>query len=136
MQRIVSVLLVSLLLIGCSSARLRHSIPFAVTEASYYTWFVSEAEKGTMVMVSLSDVRDGVMFDSLVFRAMKMPVVTETIGDSVVVKAVLSGIESAVENRALPDGGLNRLVYTWKGKRHSYEIEEFTREDSRYLIRE
>ncbi len=72
---------------------------------------------GTQVTINLSDVRDGVMFDSLVFRTMKIPVVTETSGDSVLVKAVLPGNESVLEGRAMPDSGLNRLIYTWKGER-------------------
>ena len=86
--------------------------------------------------INLRDVREGVLFDSLVFRTMKIPVVTERSGDSVLVKAVLPGNESVLESRALPDSGLNRLIYTWKGERLFYEIEEFKREDSQYLKRE
>ncbi|MDZ7635789.1 MAG: hypothetical protein U5L72_15690 [Bacteroidales bacterium] len=114
----------------------RQTNPFTLTAASYYSWFVDETENGTQVLINLRDVRDGVMFDSLVFRTMKIPVVTETSGDSVVVKAVLPGNQSVLESRALPDSGLSRLIYSWKGERRFYEIEEFTREDSKYLKRE
>ena len=136
MQKSILFLLISLFIISCSSMRTRQSNPFTVTAASYSSWFVNETEKGTQVTINLSDVRDGVIFDSLVFRTMKIPVVTERSGDSTVVKAVLSGNESVLENRALLGNGLDRLIYTWKGERLSYEIKEYTREDSKYLRRE
>jgi len=136
MERSIIVFLMSLFLVCCSSVRTRNSIPFSLTEASYHNWFVSETEKGTRVTVSLRDVKDGVVFDSLVFRTMKIPVITEKFGDSLLVKAVLSGNESVLESRAVSDDGVNRLVYTWKGKRLYYEIDEFVREDSQYLKRE
>jgi hypothetical protein len=112
--------------------KISHSYPFTVTEATYYSWFASETERGTQIKINLKNVRDDVKFDSLVFRTMKMPVTTETKDDTVVVKAVLPGIESVLENRAVADSGLNRLIYTWKGERSSYEIKEFTRKDSKY----
>jgi len=136
MQKSFLFILISLFIISCSSMRTRQSNPFTVTAASYSSWFVNETERGTEVTINLRDVRDGVMFDSLVFRTMKIPVVTERSGDSIVVKAVLSGNESVLEGRAMPDSGLNRLIYTWKGEKLFYEIEEFTREDSKYLKRE
>jgi uncharacterized protein YceK len=136
MKRSIIVFVMSLFIVCCGSVRTRDSIPFTVREASYYTWFVNETERGTQVVISLRDVKNGVVFDSLVFRTIKIPVVTEKSGDSLLVKAVISGTESVVESRALPGSGLNRLIYTWKGKRLSYEIDEFTREDSQYLKRE
>lgn len=136
MHKSIPLFFVIIFFMGCSSMKTGHSIPFSVAEASYYTWFVNETERGTEVTINLMDVRDGVIFDSLVFRTVKIPVVTEANGDTVLVKAVLPGNESVLENRALPDSGLNRLIYTWKGKRLFYEIEEFTREDSQYLKQE
>jgi len=136
MQKRILVILICMFFISCGSMKNRQSNPFTVTAASYYSWFVNETERGIQVTINLRDVRDDVMFDSLVFRTMKIPVVTETSGDSVLVKAVLPGNESVLESRALPGSGLNRLIYTWKGEKLFYEIEEFTREDSKYLKRE
>jgi hypothetical protein len=124
-----------LLFISCNTLKISHSYPFTVTEASYYSWFVNEKERGIQVTISLNDIREGVSFDSLVFRAMKIPVTTETKDDNVFVKAVLPGNESVLENRVVPDSGLNRLIYTWKGERSFYGIEKLTRKDSKYLKR-
>jgi len=136
MHKSIPLLFVILLFMGCGSMKTRHSNPFTVAEASYSSWFVDETERGTRFTIILRDVRDGVMFDSLVFRSVRMPVVTEAKGDTVIVKAVMPGNESVLESRAVPDAGPDRLIYTWKGKLLFYEIEEFTREDSQYLKRD
>ncbi len=136
MQKSIHIFAVCLLFISCNTVKISHSYPFTVTEATYYSWFASETERGTRIKISLKDVSDGVIFDSLVFRTMKIPVITETKDDIVLVTAVLPGNESVLENRAVTDSGLNRLIYTWKGERSFYEIRKFTREDSKYLKRE
>ena len=136
MQKSIHIFAVCLLFISCNTVKISHSYPFTVTEATYYSWFASETERGTRIKINLKDVRDGVKFDSLVFRTMKIPVITETKDDIVLVTAVLPGNESVLENRAVTDSGLNRLIYTWKGERSFYEIRKFTREDSKYLKRD
>ena len=136
MQKSIYILAVCLLFISCNSMKTSHSYPFTVTKASYYSWFVNEMERGTLVTINMEDVKNGVVFDSLIFRTMKIPVITETDDDTVLVKAVLPGIESILENRAEPDSGFNRLIYTWKGEKSFYKIEEFTREETKYLKRQ
>ena len=136
MQKSIRIFTVCLLLISCNTVKISHSYPFTVTDAVYYSWFANETERGTRIKINLKDVRDGVIFDSLVFRTMKIPVITETKDDIVLITAVLPGNESVLENRAVADSGLNRLIYTWKGERSFYEIRKFTREDSKYLKRD
>ncbi len=136
MQKSIHIFAVCLLFISCNTVKISNSYPFTVTEAIYYSWFANETERGTRIKINLKDVSDGVIFDSLVFRTMKIPVITETKDDIVLVTAVLPGNESVMENRAVTDSGLNRLIYTWKGERSFYEIRKFTREDSKYLKRE
>jgi len=136
MQKSIHIFAVCLLFISCNTVKISNSCPFTVTEAIYYSWFANETERGTRIKINLKDVRDGVIFDSLVFRTMKIPVITETKDDIVLVTAVLPGNESVLENVAVTDSGLNRLIYTWKGERSFYEIRKFTREDSKYLKRE
>lgn len=136
MKKCIHIFTVCLLLISCNSVKTSHSYPFTVTEASYYSWFANERERGIQVTISLNNVREGVIFDSLVFRTMKIPVTTETNDGNVLVKAVFPGNESVLENLAVPDSSFNRLIYTCKGERLFYEIGKLIRQDSRYLKRE
>jgi len=136
MKKGVNVFAALLLFLSCNSLKTSHSYPFTVTEASYYSWFANATERGTQVTIILSDVRNGVIFDSLVFRALKIPVIPETNYGNVIVKAVFPGNESVLENKAVSDSALNRLIYTWKGERSFYDIGKLTRLESKYLKRE
>ncbi len=96
---------------------------FKINQAYYQPWIVSEDEKGTDIIVELSDVEEAVDFDSIVFRGVRMKAFAEQKERTVELKSILPAGKSRIidlENHVvnLPD----QLIYHFQGKRVSYPL--------------
>jgi len=109
-----------------------HHDLFKVNEAYYQSWVVSENDKGTDILLTLNKVEDGVKFDSIIFRGVRLVVFVTKNKNEVSIKSILpSGIprlklENEVVN--LPD----QLIYQFNGIRKTYLLKSIKRKNTRF----
>jgi hypothetical protein len=117
---------------SCQALRQNNEAPFRVKDALYYSWFVNEKERGTNVEITLSNLKGTLQFEAVVFRNMKIPVATIISSDSVILKGVLTGPESVLEDRSELSTGQDRLLYILDGDTASVNI-DFRRTEMKYF---
>lgn len=121
-----------LLQTSCGMLRPYHTTLFQVKEAYYQSWFKNDHEKGTNVFLELTDVQQGITFDSIVFRGNMIPLErTEEDHVTKLSAALLSGVPRILNNTK-PDSGPDRLIYRYMGKRCSYML-TLERKDAKYF---
>jgi len=113
----------ALALFSCQALRHNNPAPFKVMDALYYSWFVTENERGTNVELTLTNLRGTLQFEAIVFRNMKIPLVTIISEDSVVLKGVLPGPESILPDRTELSTGPDRLLFNHNGDSTSVNID-------------
>lgn len=122
-----------LMLCACSVVSKNGNSLFKIKDAYYQSWMVNENEKGTTIIVELSNVKSGVEFDSLVFRGNRLSVATNIDGDKLILTSILNvGIERLIVDKKpvnLPD----QLIYRSNDKKYSNPIPFFKRKETRYL---
>jgi len=111
-------------LMDCSSMRNHNSEPFNIKEAYYQSWVVSDDEKGTDIVLAMNNVKQGVEFDSIVFRGVRMRAFVTKNNKDVNIKSILpsgsSRIKLDIKVVNLPD----QLIYHYRGERKSYSLKE------------
>ena len=117
---------------SCQAIRHNNEAPFRVKDALYYSWFVNEKERGTNVVITLSNLKGTLQFEAVVFRNMKIPVATIISSDSVILKGVLTGPESVLEDRSELSTGQDRLLYILDGDTASVNM-DFRRTEMKYF---
>jgi len=117
---------------SCQALRHNNEAPFRVKNALYYSWFVNEKERGTNVEITLSNLKGTLQFEAVVFRNMKIPVATIISSDSVILKGVLTGPESVLEDRSELSPGQDRLLYILDGDTASVNV-DLRRTDMKYF---
>jgi len=133
MVRIAAFFLVVGCLLQTSCGILRpHQALFQIKEAYYQSWFKNDNEKGTNVFLELTDVQQGVTFDSIVFRGSMLPL-GQSQEDNItkLSAALISGVPRMLTNND-PDTGPDRLLYRYAGKRYSYPL-TLQRKDTKYF---
>jgi hypothetical protein len=117
---------------SCQALRHNNEAPFRVKDALYYSWFVNEKERGTNVEITLSNLKGTLQFEAVVFRNMKIPVATIISSDTVILKGVMTGPESVLEDRSELSTGQDRLLYILDGDTASVNI-DFRRTEMKYF---
>ena len=102
---------------GCAIIKGKQSL-FQIKEAYYQSWFKSENEKGTHIVIELSNVKQEVVFDSMIFRSKILPLFIDSEGNALKLKAdfVMGTSRISEESKAVskPD----QLLYKYLGKRY------------------
>ena len=117
---------------SCQALRHNNEAPFRVKDALYYSWFVNEKERGTNVEITLSNLKGTLQFEAVVFRNMKIPVATIISSDTVILKGVMTGPESVLEDRSELSTGQDRLLYILDGDTASVNM-DFRRIEMKYF---
>jgi hypothetical protein len=123
---------VGLVLAGCSFIKHQNPEVFKIKQAYYQSWVISDNEKGADIVLILNIIKDGVEFDSIVFRGMRLKAFVTGDNKEVSIKGILpSGISRLkLENKVvnLPD----QLIYHYKGERKSYFLRMIERKSTRF----
>ena len=116
---------------GCAIIKGKQSL-FQVKEAYYKSWFKSDNEKGTHIIIELSRVKYGVVFDSMIFRGKILPLYIDNEGNDLKLKAdLVIGIPRISEERKTVDEP-DQLLYKYLGKRYFYLI-NLQRKEMKYF---
>jgi hypothetical protein len=125
-------LIVSFFVTNCSVVKNKNAKVFNVEDAYYQSWMYSTEEKGTDIMVYLSNVQDEVEFDSLIFRGVSLPVFVSENNMDVVLKSILNTGISKISVVKKPAGKPDQLIYYFKGSKYSYPLKNIRRKEMKY----
>jgi len=93
---------------------------------------INNNDKGTNLFLELADIKPGVVFDSVIFRGVKLPVFIEEKDGVTKLKGILYRDldiflkEQEVSN--LPD----QLIYHYHDKRYTFRLENIRRINMKY----
>jgi len=106
---------------GCGIIKGKQSF-FQIKEAYYQSWYKSDNEKGTYIFMKLSDVKQGAVFDSMIFRGRILPLFIDNEGNDLELKAdfVMGTPRISDESKAVSKS--DQLLYKFLGKRYFYPI--------------
>jgi hypothetical protein len=129
----VKVFLVQLIIISsCSPLKNMGEKFFTIKDSYYQSWMVNENDKGTNLIIELTGVKTGVIFDSVVFRGVKLPVYPEEKDDIVKLKSILytdiALISTEGEISNLPD----QLIFHYKNSKYSVPLNNIRRINMNY----
>jgi hypothetical protein len=112
----------------CSGERL-----FEIKDAHYQSWVAKTNENGTNIFIDLVKTKEGVTFDSIIFRGLELPVFIEDKEGTLHLKSIINLDISKIKPDYKVANAPDRLIYTFKGKKHSYLLKNIRRENMKYL---
>lgn len=129
---VCSILLISFV-ISCKNYQPVLKLPFVIQDATYQSWIETSRNKGTEVIITLTRVNSGVIFDSLVFRSAKVPVWYTQKADTVLIKATIPAKGSISPVLPQYTDVPNQLIYRLKGSRYTFYLRNIKRRNMNYL---
>lgn len=114
--------------VACISLKKSSAQPFVVTEASYYSWVASEHEKGTTIKIVIKETEDAVLYDSLIFRKVMLPVRVseEKNGGKTLIVNFPSG-EPKLQVKTKHVDKPDQLIFHYKGERGVHLLKNIER---------
>jgi hypothetical protein len=119
--------------IACHSVKDINQEAFKIKQAYYQAWIVSEDEKGTDILLELTKADKAIVFDSIVFRGVRLKAFATRHNNKVELKSILPvGISRIInlKNQVvnLPD----QLIYHYHGKRMSCPLKMIKRKATKF----
>jgi hypothetical protein len=127
------VLIIFSVISSCSVLRNNNSSPFILKEVTYQSWVVNENEKGTDIVLKVVDVPEGISFDSLVFKGVRVPVTLQKESDFYSIKGVIRSDLSHLKPEKTVVNKPDQLIYTYQGRKYYFKIQSITRKEMKYL---
>jgi hypothetical protein len=117
---------------NCSSMKNMDEILFAVKDAYYQSWIVSENEKGTNIVIEITNKNKGVVFDSIIFRNKKLPIFSTEKEGVLYLKSILTVEQSRILLNSEPADEPDKILYYYHGTRRSYDLKDLRRLEMKY----
>ncbi|MCD4768984.1 MAG: hypothetical protein K8R35_02310 [Bacteroidales bacterium] len=134
--RIPIALVMLIVFAGCSAKITNSQKPFKVTDVYYYSWMLGEDEKGTDIIIEVTNREASVEFKSITYRGIEVPVSVTEEGRSLIIKGTINTGESTIDNMEYRvTGEPDKINYTNNGSGHSYPLINIRRENSKYYRR-
>lgn len=105
---------------------------FLIRDAYYQSWIVNENEKGTNIVIELTGVQPGILFDSIVYRGIRLSVAVQDKDGIVYLKSKqnVGSSKLSTENGTAP--GPDRILFRYNGTNQSYILKEIRRLNTKY----
>jgi hypothetical protein len=116
----------------CRSVKHFSPDQFKIKKAYYQPWVVSENEKGTDIMLELTKADNGVVFDSIVFRGVRLKAFTTIKNKGVELKSILPAGISRIKIESQVVGLPDQLIYHDHGERKSCPLTKIERKRTKY----
>lgn len=118
---------------GCTVKSENNHDLFTVKDFSYQSWTRTNGERGTDLTVVVTDTDPLVLFQSITFRGLTVPVTTATNNGSATLRATLATDISMVENNDYTStGGPDRLTFTYRGEEFNWPVKNIKRLESKF----
>jgi hypothetical protein len=110
----------------------KHTL-FTVEKAYYQSWMSENGEKGTDIIVTLVNQDEGLVFESLVFRGIKVKASTELKGNKLIVRGTVNTGPSVIENYEYEvTGAENSLIFSYGKETFVYPLKNIERKKTRF----
>ena len=134
--RIYIAIVVLIAFAGCSTKLTNSHKLFMITDIYYYSWMLGEEEKGTDLIIEVTDRKASVEFISITYRGIEVPVSITEKGRSLIIKGTINTGNSIIDNiEYRVTGEPDKINYTYNGSAHSYPLINIRRENSKYYRR-
>ncbi len=118
---------------GCSAILHNNHLLFKISDIHYYSWMLGENEKGTDIIIEVTDREASVEFKSVTYRGIEVPVSVTEKGKSLIIKGTINTGNSTIDNMEYRvTGEADKINYTYNGSDHSYPLVNIRRENSKY----
>lgn len=130
----IIILIISLLLIqsSCRTIRSNRVPDFHIKKSYYQSWTISPQIKGTDVIVSVSNVRAGIHFKSIIFRGIEVPVQQRIFRNKVVLKATFNRGLTKLKSNSKINRQANQLRYMLGNKEKFIPLNNIKRKKNKY----
>lgn len=131
-QFAVLLLIINALIASCRCYQCADDKLFIIKDAWYQSWVVDENERGTDIFIEITDIKNGVVFDSIVFRGLRLPVFVEKRDSMIVIKSIIEAPLSKLHIKNEFVGKPDQLIYHYKGTSHSQALKEIRSKSMKY----
>ena len=128
---IFTFLLIVLYLTDCKTINNVNNMPFSLKSAYYQSWVLNENERGTDIILMVKNVSQGIRFDSILFRGVKLPVFTSMEKGRIILKSVLPIGRSRLKTGSEVTGEPDQLIYRINNERKSLLLGTLERKKTR-----
>ena len=118
---------------SCRTVRSNRMPDFHIKNSSYQSWFVSPQNKGTDVVVVVSNVKPGVQFKSIIFRGIEVPVHKRILSNKIVLKATFSPGIAKLHYKSKINRKSNQLKYKIGNKERIILLNNLIRKKNKYF---
>jgi hypothetical protein len=121
-----------ILLYNCAALKNTDEKFFTFKESFYQSWLTNDNEKGTNIYVVVVDIKPGVVFDSMVFRGVKLPLSLEEKNGQTQLKSVLHKDMSVFQNEKEITGLPDQLIFHYNNMKNFFLLTDIRRVDMKY----
>jgi hypothetical protein len=127
-----AMLFITVIFLGCATTQQLEKNHFTIKSATYQSWMKNENEKGTNVKIEMIKIKDGIVFDSIIFRELRNTINVVKIGDSTLLKTTYELGIPKLENKYFIDKRPDMLIYRLNNVKHYIVIKNWKRESMKY----
>ena len=131
--QIITVIFMLGILNSCATMFTSEHELFHVNDVYYQSWAIKDLEKGTDVIIELSNLDEDVEFTSIIFRDIEVDVSVTTEGKKTIVRGTINTGPSLIENYEydVTDAG-DMIKFKYRGAESSYPLKNIRREKTNF----
>jgi len=133
--QIVTVIFVLCILNSCATIHTSGHELFRIKDIYYQSWAIKDLEKGTDVIIELSNLDDNIEFISIIFRDIEVDVNVTTEGRKTIVKGTINTGPSFIEDYEYEVTESEDIIkFKYRESEFSYPLKNIRREKTRFII--
>jgi hypothetical protein len=105
---------------------------FEIKDAYYQSWVISESEKGTSIIIEISEIKNGVVFDSIIFRGLRLPVFIEEKDGITYLKSMYNAELSKISLNSDVADEPDKILYHYQTSKRLYDLKNIRRLKMKY----
>jgi hypothetical protein len=105
---------------------------FIIKDAYYQSWIINENEKGTNIIIEITNMQPGIIFDSIVFRHTRLPASYQEKDGVIYLKSVLYIGLSQLTSKNVTVSSPDMILFRYNGTNQSYILKEIRRLKTKY----
>ena len=130
----ITVIFIFVILNSCATLFTSEHELFQIKDVYYQSWAIKDLEKGTDVIIELSNLDENIEFISLIFRDIEVDVNITTEGRKTIVKGTINTGPSLIENYEYDVTDSDDIIkFKYRGREFSYPLKNIRREKTKFI---
>ncbi len=130
----LTVIFILVILNSCATLFTSEHELFQIKDVYYQSWAIKDLEKGTDIIIELSNVDENIEFITLIFRDIEVDVNVTTEGRKTIVKGTINTGPSLIENYEYDEAISDDMIkFKYMGSEFSYPIKNIRREKTKFI---